>query len=136
MKYYLLIVFMLFFSMVVKANDNPSPDFVSLSFENDVFFKDDGLYSNGLFFAWGYNHINEINAQHLPMWIAYLANKTHLTSSENKQFTVSYSVGQVLQTAIDISVEELVEEDAPYVGLLAWEVNLLAYGEFVSDEVG
>lgn len=65
-----------------------------------------------------------------------MAKKTYLESSGNKQHSISYGFGQVLQTAIDISVKDLVEEDAPYVGLLAWEVSLLAYDDAVSDEVG
>jgi lipid A 3-O-deacylase len=56
--------------------------------------------------------------------------------SSNKQHSISYSFGQVLQTAIDISAQELIEEDVPYVGLLASEVSLLDYDDVLSDEVG
>jgi len=136
MKKIILIVFSQLFSTFIYADElNSKHSFVSVSFENDVFFKDDGLYSNGLFLTWGYNYIADLSTQNLPTWITYLAKKTHLITA-NKEYSVSYGFGQVLQTSIDISVETLIEEDAPYVGLLAWEVNLLAYDTVVSDEAG
>lgn len=110
--------------------------FVSFTFENDVFFKDDALYSNGLFVNWGYNHVDALNDKHLPTWLAYLAQQTYLTSSDNKQHSISYGVGQLFQTATDLSEEALMEEDAPYVGLLAWEVNLQTFDDVVSDDIG
>jgi hypothetical protein len=128
---------MLLCSLFSRANSSDNKrTFASIVFENDVFFKDDGLYTNGLFFTWGYNHVDSLNEQHLPIWIATLAEQTHLTPSENKEYAVSYGLGQLFQTAIDISQEELIKEDAPYVGLLAWDVNLLAFDENMSDEVG
>ncbi|WP_413702289.1 lipid A deacylase LpxR family protein [Psychromonas sp. KJ10-10] len=125
----------MFFCLAVEAKQMDSPGaFASTTFENDVFFKDDGLYTNGLFFTWGYNQVDTLDEQHLPDWIATLAKHTHLTSSENKQHAISYGFGQLFQTSIDISKEELVEEDAPYVGLLAWQVKLLTFDESLSDE--
>lgn len=144
MKKYLLFIFFILTSNVAWADHVDRPTFVTFSFENDVFFKDDGLYSNGLFLSWGYNQVDALDAQNLPSWIAYLAQKTYLTAKKqsvdtslaNKQYAVTYGFGHILQTPVDISVEELVEEDAPYVGLLAWEVQLLAYDELVIDEIG
>lgn len=133
MKSHISIILLMLLSAQAQADDH---SFTSFVFENDVFFKDDGLYSNGLFFTWGYNQVNVLDDKILPSWIAYLAAQTHITSQSDKQYAISYSVGQALQTAINIEVETLVEEDAPYVGLLAWEVKLFAYDQFVSDEVG
>ena len=135
MKFFLIVCLLLPMNIQAK-DDTEKHSFATLSFENDSFFKDDGLYSNGLFLNWGYNHVNALDDQSLPAWIAYLVQKTHLSGLQNKQYSVNYGFGQALQTAIDITVEDLVEEDAPYVGLLAWEVNLLAYDELISDEVG
>ena len=128
---------LLLLSMAVNAQQPAKKRlFATLSFENDSFFKDDALYSNGLFLNWGYNHVSALDEDNLPAWIAYLANKTHLVTSADKQFAINYGFGHQLQTAIDKTTEELVEEDAPYVSLLAWEVNLIAYDELISDEVG
>lgn len=137
MRCWLVIILLLFPPILTFANDNlEKRAFASLIFENDSFFKDDGLYTSGLFLNWGYNHVPAFDAHHLPSWIAYLAQKTHLPSKKHKQYSISYGVGQQLQTSTDISIAELVEEDAPYVGLLAWEASLLANNEQVSDEVG
>ncbi|GLS89218.1 membrane protein [Psychromonas marina] len=137
MKINFAILLFIFFPLMLQASQQAEKRaFASLIFENDTFFRDDGLYSNGLFLNWGYNHVAALDDQNLPAWIAYLANKTHLTGNTNNNYSISYGFGQQLQTATDISLEELVEEDAPYVGLLAWEVSLLAYDEQMSDEVG
>lgn len=137
MRSYLVVFILIFLSLFVKADEHAQKRaFAGVILENDFFFRDDGLYSNGLFFTWGYNRIDALDEQNLPSWIVYLAQKTVLNTDENKDYSVSYGIGQLLQTTTDISVEELVEEDAPYVGLLAWEVSLLAYDKQVSDEVG
>jgi len=137
MKFLLVMFLWLYFPVITLAKDNPEKRaFASLIFENDSFFRDDGLYSSGLFLNWGYNHVAALDDQHLPSWLAYLAQKTHLPSTQHKQYSINYGVGQQLQTATDISIAELVEEDAPYVGLLTWEVSLLANNDQVSDEVG
>ena len=52
--------------------ENKTLDFVRLSFENDVFFHEDGGYSNGLFVSWGYNSVSILDRQTLPAWIACL----------------------------------------------------------------
>lgn len=136
MTIYLSILFLLFSSVFTQAQIvNDKRAYAGFSFENDIFFKEDGLYSNGLFIAWGYNHVETLDDQHLPGWIAYLALQTHLAQNDkSKEHAIRYGVGQVLQTAIDISVKELVKEDAPYVGLIAWQANLLTYDTFISDE--
>lgn len=137
MKITLAVFILMFFSTLAYAEEAlKKRTFATVIFENDAVFRDDGLYSNGIFVNWGYNHVDALDNQNLPNWIAYLAQKTYLVSDEKKQYTVSYGFGQQLQTAIDIDVEELVEEDAPYVALLAWEVNLSAYDDFVNDEIG
>lgn len=138
---YFLACFLLFGSVHVVADGvHDKHAFASLVFENDAFFRDDEQYSHGLFLNWGYSHVDALNAQNLPFWIASLAQKTHLTTryktNKSKQYAISYGFGQALQTAVDITVDELLEEDSPYVGLLAWEVNLLAYDALVSDEAG
>ena len=72
-----LIIFVIMLSApFVYANDH-DVDLISFTFENDAFFRDDGLYSNGLFLAWGYNDVNALDNETLPSWIAYLAQKSN-----------------------------------------------------------
>ena len=108
-------------------------DFISFKAENDSFFKEDGLYSNGLSLSWGYDDVPRLDKQSLPDWLAYLARKSHLSAQQNKDYAITYSFAHLLQTAIDIKIAELVEEDAPYVGLLAWRGQLTAYDAFTLD---
>lgn len=136
MKAILFFLFLLPSLYVAADGDHGKHKFASVVLENDAFFSDDEQYSHGLFFNWGDTHAKTLDEQTLPTWIAYLAQKSYLVSDINKQYAISYGFGQALQTAVDISVEELLEEESPYVALLAWEVNLLAYDELVSDEAG
>lgn len=130
-----LIIFVMLLFTPLSYADNDKVDFISFSFENDSFFRDDGLYSNGLIFSWGYNDVSALDNETLPLWIAYIADKSYLTSQSDKTYSVAYTVGQLIQTAIDISVKELVEEDAPYVGLLAWDAQLSAYDNVSNDQL-
>jgi lipid A 3-O-deacylase len=133
MKTFIIIVLLLF-TPLSYANDEPL-DFFSFTFENDYFTTDDGLYSNGLILSWGYNELGSLEIDTLPPWIAYLAQKSYLTSEPNKNYSVTYRFAHLLQTAINSRTKELVPEDAPYVGLLAWNGQLSAYDEFSSDQL-
>ncbi|MFT6986270.1 MAG: lipid A 3-O-deacylase [Psychromonas sp.] len=130
----LIIFVMLLFTPLSHANDEQI-DFIGFTFENDAFFRDDGLYSNGLTVSWGYNELSSLEEDTLPSWLAYLAQKSYLTKDPDKTYSVTYRFAHLLQTAIELSAEELVEEDAPYVGLLAWNGQLGAYDDFVSDQL-
>ncbi|MEH6452364.1 MAG: lipid A deacylase LpxR family protein [Psychromonas sp.] len=112
-------------------------DFFSFTFENDIIFSgEDGGYSNGFIGAWGYNNVPKLDKQVLPLWIAYLADKSYLTSMPNKQYALSYRIGQLIQTDTYVAESSLVEEDAPYAGLLAWEGHINAFDKDVSDQLG
>jgi len=110
-------------------------DHLGFTFENDAFVRDDGLYSNGLLGSWGYNDVRRLDKQTLPAWLAYLAQASYLTALADKHYAISYSIGQLLQTAIDLSQDALVEDDAPYAGLLAWKGQLSAYDELQHDQL-
>jgi len=130
----LIVLVMLLFTPFSYANDGRS-DFISFTFENDAFFRDDGLYTNGLIFSWGDNELSRLDRQTLPLWLAYLAQKSYLTSEPGKSYSVTYRLGHLLQTAIDLKATDLAAEDAPYVGLLAWNGQLSAYDDVRSDQL-
>jgi len=110
-------------------------DYFTFSFENDVFYHEDGGYSNGLIVNWGYDDLTALNESTLPAWINYLTNKTYLNDLEDRQYSVNYKIGHFVQTASEIKTAKLVKEDAPYVGLLAWEVNASAYNTKKVDDL-
>jgi len=110
-------------------------DYFSTSFENDVFYREDDGYTNGFTFDWGYYDVPELNEDSLPSWILFLAEKSYISGFENRQYQVDYTFGQFMQTATDITASELIEEDAPYVALIAWKASISAYDEYVIDKL-
>jgi len=132
MKNLYIILFLLSPMIYAKNND---VDYIGFSYENDVFVGDDGGYSNGLFASWGYHDLPALDKQNIPSLAAYLADKTYLTSLSNRRYFASYNVGHLFQTASDLTIEELVEEDAPYVGMIGWKGAFGAYDEFIADEI-
>jgi len=123
-----IVILLILLSPLSYAEDNEL-DFISFIIENNFIFFENCGYSNAFIGAWGYNDVGKLDKQSLPSWIAYLANKSYLTSMLDKQYSEPYSIGQYMQTAIDIEESELVEEDAPYASLLAWEGQINAFNK-------
>ena len=132
MKRFIIAVIMLFTSFSYAEND---VDFFSFTLENDAFVRDDGLYTGGLIATWGYDDVERLDKQTLPDWLAYLAQKSYLNTQQDKRYSITYSVAHLSQTAIDIKVSELIEEDAPYVGMLGWGGQLTAYDQLIIDRL-
>lgn len=133
MQYFKLLMLSVF-SLPAIASEYES-DYLSVSFENDVFFDDDGGYSNALVFNWGYYDIPALDQKSLPTWISALAEQTYLPFLPDREYSLRYTVGHFIQTATEIKEEELTKADAPYVGLLAWEVNATAYNDAIYDDL-
>ena len=129
----LIIVLIMLFTPFAYADNEI--DFFSFTGENDAFYRDDGLYSNGLLGSWGYDDVEGMDEQTLPDWLAYLVQKSYLYTQQDKHYAISYTVAHLIQTAIEIKVQELVEEDAPYVGMFAWETELTTYDEANIDRL-
>ncbi|PKF62698.1 hypothetical protein CW745_04565 [Psychromonas sp. psych-6C06] len=131
------IIFYVYLSLMVPitalAN---SSSYIGLTLENDMYVHEDGGYSNGLFIDWGYDNLTALDHKVLPDWLAYLAFKTPINDLKERKYRINYSIGQAIQTAIDLETHKLVEEDAPYVGLLGWNVNVASYSDLNMDEFG
>ena len=121
----LILVLTVLFAPFIYAENKV--DFASFTLENDSFYNEDGLYTGGWMAEWGYDDVAGLDQQVLPDWLAYLAEKSYLSHQKDKQYFISYRVAHLQQTAIDITESDLIEEDAPYVGLFAWESNLMTY---------
>ena len=107
----------LFLSLPALAHNDL--DYVSLSFENDVLFQEDGGYTNGVAVSWGYDQVSRNAEQELPAWLYWGVSQTYFDNLKaGRQHDLGYSVGQLMQTAVDISQTALVEADAPYAGFL------------------
>lgn len=132
MRKLIMVLFILFSPLSYAENDL---DFFGVALENDFIFKADGLYTNGLMATWGYDDVESLDEQTLPDWLTYLAQKSDINALQDKRYAVAYTVAQLMQTAINDSAKELVVEDAPYVGLLAWQGQLTAYDQFTLDRL-
>lgn len=124
--------FIAFFSLPSFAS---GIDYFSFSFENDVFYREDGGYSNGLMVNWGYYNVDALSKASMPSWLASLSQQTYLPYLKDRDYAISYTFGHFLQTAINIKEMDLIETDAPYVGLLAWEANIVAANDHVVDDL-
>ncbi|WP_166739327.1 lipid A deacylase LpxR family protein [Psychromonas algicola] len=128
------LIILCLFCLPVFASEQ-DVDYLSLSFENDVFFREDDGYSNGFTFNWGYYDVSHLNESSLPTWLSFLAKQSYINHFDDRQYQVNYTFGQFIQTATDIKISELTEKDAPYVGLIAWKANIMAYNDNISDEL-
>ena len=48
---------------------------------------------------------------------------------------MSYQISQLIQTPSDITIPTLIENEAPYAGMLAWSANLHAFDDRVADRL-
>ena len=110
-------------------------DYFSLSFENDAFYDEDGGYSHGMAFSWGYYDIPSLDKSSLPNWLSYLAKHSYLDSFSDRNYSIHYTIGQYIQTSSNINIKDLVITDPPYAGLLAWQGTLGAYDNAVYDNL-
>lgn len=133
MRHFILFILSLFCTPAMSSEYDL--DYINFSFENDIFFHDDGGYTNGFIGNWGYYDLPALDKSSLPTWISYLTDKSYLNTFQDRAYSIKYSFGQFIQTAIDIKQTELIAEDAPYLGLLAWKVNVTAYNSYVSDDL-
>lgn len=117
----------------VQADERTN--FVTVTYENDVFFGRDSGYTNGVGFSWAHGPYDEFDNDNLPRLFHALTRRLYISTMPGKMRAVSYSIGQAMQTAEDIEIEELVLEDAPYAGLLGWRGTLYAFDEKVADRL-
>ena len=128
-----LTVFLLF-SVNVGAEDKV-PEFFTFTFENDFFVGDDDGYTNGMGVTFGKGPFKEFNNETLPNWLHWLSKDLYVSTMENKQRGVAHMFFQRMQTPEDLSESELIVDDLPYAGLLAWQGTLYAWDDRVSDQL-
>lgn len=113
-----------------------APDYLTVTWENDIFAGKDGGYTNGLAVSWAYAGFNEFTTDNTPEWIHTLTKNLPIATTENKQRAIGYSVAQAMQTPSDLSQRALQKDEAPYAGLIVWRANLFAYDTQHVDRLG
>ena len=117
---YIVLALFLLHSAMVGAQDKV-PEFFTFTFENDLFVGEDNGYTNGMGVTFGKGPFKEFNNENLPNWLHWLAKDLYVSTMENKQRGVAHMFFQRIQTPEDLSETELIIDDVPYAGLLAWQ---------------
>jgi len=117
-----------------NCNSEEKDKYYTITLENDIISGADGGYTNGLGFSWAKGPFNDFNGN-IPSWMHSLTKDLTISTAANKKRAVSYFIAQGMQTANDITISSLVEEDAPYVGLLLWKASLYSFDEEVGDRL-
>lgn len=126
-------LFILLFSSMTDADDSV-PEYFTFTFENDVFVGEDDGYTNGFGLTFGRGPFTEFNNDTLPDWQHWLTKDLYISTMKNKQRGVANMFFQRMQTPENISTDELIADDLPYVGLLAWQGTMYAWDTEVSDQ--
>ncbi len=124
----LIIIINLIFPLSAKAEF----EWVSYTLDNDLFLGNDGGYTNGFYVS--LYDIEEADAQPTPSWLL----KPLLWSlSEKKPLGAvnSYTIGQVMSTPDDITIEYPDENNLPYAGLLFFNNTYLLINEKYADKI-
>lgn len=127
-------MFCLVFSSFANSNDDDVPRFFTFTFENDAFVGEDDGYTNGIGLTFGKWPFDEFSYDNLPDWQHWLTRNLYISRMQNKKRAVANMFFQRMQTPEDITVEELIEDDVPYVGLLSWQGIMYAWDDRVSDQ--
>lgn len=122
---------LILFAQLVLANKKP--DYLSITWENDLFTLKDGGYTNGVSIAWAYEDLEYFTKDNTPPWLQTFTERLYISTMANKQRAISYNVGQAMQTSSDLQQKTLAKNEAPYAGLALWRTVLYAYDETIAD---
>ena len=118
----------------ISAEDKV-PEFFTFTFENDFFVGDDTGYTNGMGITFGKGPFDGFNNNNLPKWLHWLTKDLYISTMKNKQRGVAHMFFQRMQTPEDLQQTELIVDDVPYAGLLAWQGTLYAWDTNISDQL-
>ena len=122
-------------SFADSGNPELTPKYFTFTFENDLFVGEDDGYTNGIGLTFGQGPFLDFNQENLPNWLYWLTQNMYISTMENKTRGIANMFFQRMQTPTDITIEPLVEDDLPYVGLLAWQGTMYAWDDKVSDQL-
>lgn len=138
---YVIALSAVFFIVPVSAmsasSDAPAPWRYSLYFENDAFFKTDYLYTNGVKLSAASPSAYTWEALgHLPDKVMPIVKAFPLINELEQQYSLMFSMGQVIYTPEDTDRTEPMPGDRPYAGAAFLECGLNALGTSRLTSVG
>ncbi len=115
-----------------SSNNEPS-EFFNLTFENDLFFGEDDGYTNGFGLTFATGPFDEFDHSTTPSWLLPLIKRMPIADYTNRQRGFAHRFYQRMQTPDDIEEQQLIPDDLPYAGLLAWQGIFYAWNDKVVD---
>ncbi|MFV2061815.1 MAG: lipid A deacylase LpxR family protein, partial [Gammaproteobacteria bacterium] len=130
-----IVLIFMFFSTTIGSAEEKTPEFFTFTFENDIFVGDDNGYTNGTGITFGKGPFKEFNESNLPPWLIWLTKDLYINTMKNKRHGVAHMFFQRMQTPNDLTKTELIANDVPYAGLLAWQGTLYAWDNDITDQL-
>lgn len=118
-----------------SATPESEHDFFTFTFENDVFVGEDDGYTNGMGLTFGESGFDQFDTSNVPSWIHGLIKDSYINTKPNKSRAVAHMFFHRMQTPTDIGVRELIPDDLPYAGLIAWQGTAYAWDAEASDQL-
>ena len=118
-----------------KAGDSPTRhlrEAAKFRFEldNDIAFGSDNQFSNGWQFRLHSPVYTSWDAiSEAPAWVRTVGKRFPGLSSSGLYRRAGFSVGQIISTPSDVASRERIENDVPYVGVLAGQISWLAFDD-------
>lgn len=107
-----------------------------VTIDNDIVAGQDGGYTGGLGYNWGYTGLSEFDSESLPYWIHYLTSNLYISTLPDRQRAVAYTIDVKVYTPDDTSSRRVIKDDRPYAGVLLWHGDLYAFNGKVADRLG
>lgn len=124
-----------FFAATAMGAEDRDKTFV-FYWENDVFSKNDGQYTNGLKLLWVSGPLNDYAEDtRLPSWSSNAIESLPLVNAPATTKHVALSIGQQIFTPQDIDTPNLLVDDRPYAGWTYVGAALHAKSEKVLDSL-
>ena len=133
MYHFYLMIYLCFISTFATAEETPK--FFTFTFENDFFVGEDNGYTNGIGLTFGQGPFLEFNSDNSPNWLHQLTQDWYISQMDGKSRGMANRYFQRMQTPNNITIDTLIEDDLPYVGLLAWQGTMYAWDEKISDQL-
>ena len=99
-------------------------------YDNDFFFDKDDKISSGLSLQWHAAVAESWDGlRGVPCIFKRIGSAIPTLTKEDLSFRFGMGVGQVIQTPSDLERRDLIEEDVPYAGVLALQLNWYAFSD-------
>ncbi len=128
-----LILTLLCFTASMAADK--TPEFITFTLENDFFVGHDDGYTSGMGITFGKGPFNKFGTDNLPGWLYWLTKDLYVSTMQNKRRGIAHMFFQRMQTPADLTQTDLIIDDVPYVGLLAWQGTLYAWDDNLTEQL-